>query len=143
MLSSGLQLVGSGAKSLLGFIDPSLPGVAGDFLTGMAGYINPNLLTAFQAQNNATGGNGSVNNTGKEAAEVANAENGLEGKTASPTVENKTTPPAASGMSWQQVGAALAPNILSGLKTGLDKSYDFKPLWGSSSVRLPTYVLGR
>ena len=134
MLSSGLQLVGSGAKSLLGFIDPSLPGVAGDFLTGMAGYINPNLLTAFQAQNNATGGNGSVNNTGKEAAKVANAENGLEGKTASPAVE---------GMSWQQVGASLAPNILSGLKTGLDKSYDFKPLWGNSSVRLPTYVLGR
>lgn len=126
MFSSGLQLVGSGAKSLLGFIDPSLPGAAGDFLTGMAGYINPNLLTAFNAQNNATGGNGSVNNTGKEAAKVANAENGMEG-----------------GMSWKQVGAALAPNILSGLKTGLDKSYDFQPLWGSSSVRLPTYVLGR
>lgn len=134
MLSSGLQLVGSGAKSLLGLIDPSLPGVTGDFLTGMAGYINPNLLTAFQAQNNATGGNGSVNNTGKEAAKVANAENGLEGKTASPAVE---------GMSWQQAGASLAPNILSGLKTGLDKSYDFKQLWGNSSVRLPTYVLGR
>lgn len=121
------------------FLNDRLPAIAGDFLTGMAGYMNPNLLTAFQAQNSATGGNGAVNNTGSDAAKVANAGNALEGASKA----TSTAGVDGTGMSWQQAGASMAPNILSGLKTGLDKSYDFKPLWGNSSVRLPTYVLGR
>jgi hypothetical protein len=126
---------------------------AGNLLAGTGGYIDPNLLTAFNAQNAATGGNGALNNTGTGAAKVANAENALAGKledalkTAGLTDEFKQNEAdlakALSAAQWQQAGAAMAPNIFSGLKTGLSKSEMQKELWKPASVRLPTYVLGR
>lgn len=126
---------------------------AGNLLAGMGGYIDPNLLTAFSAQNAATGGNGALNNTGTEAAKVANAENALAGKledalkTAGLTDEFKQNEAdlanALSAAQWQQAGAVVAPNIFSGLKTGLSKEETQKELWKPASVRLPTYVLGR
>lgn len=102
---------------------------AGNLLAGMGGYIDPNLLVAFNAQNAATGGNGALNNLGTDAAKVANAENALDGLT--------------KAEQWQRAGASLAPNLLSGLKTGLSKEETQKELWKPASVRLPTYVLGR
>lgn len=126
---------------------------AGNLLTGMSGYIDPNLLVVFNAQNAATGGNGALNNTGTDAAKVANAENALAGKledalkTAGLTDEFKQNEAdlanAISTAQWQQAGASIAPNLLSGLKTGLSKEETQKELWKPATVRLPTYVLGR
>lgn len=131
---------------------------AGNLLAGMGGYIDPNLLTAFNAQNAATGGSGALNNTGAQAAKVANAKNALDGVDLEAMLkrgleQTGTTDQMASlekqladGIStaqWQQAGASIAPNLLSGIKTGLSKTEEQRDLWEQAKTKLPTYVLGR
>lgn len=118
------------------------------FLKGMAIYANPNLLSAFNGQASATGGNGTVNNTGTSAAQVANATNAMDGASRMAT-SGAGLGDSWSSVDWTQFGTEMAPHLIAALGTGLGagssggKAEEQPIRWVGGSARLPSYVLGR